>query len=91
LVTGVTHGGLGFETARAIAHHEPKLVILAGRSPKNTEEAAALIEKEVPSVKTKTLILDLGSFEAVRDAAARLNGWDLPGGIDVLINNAAVM
>jgi NAD(P)-dependent dehydrogenase (short-subunit alcohol dehydrogenase family) len=91
LITGVTYGGLGFEAARAIAHHEPKLLILAGRSPKNNEDAASRITKEVPDVKTKTFTLDLGSFKTVRDAAKELNSWDLEGGLDIVINNAAIM
>jgi NAD(P)-dependent dehydrogenase (short-subunit alcohol dehydrogenase family) len=91
LITGVTYGGLGFEAARAIAHKEPRLLILAGRSAKNNEDAASRIAKEVPVIKTKTLTLDLGTFKTVRDAAKEFNSWDLESGLDILINNAAIM
>jgi NAD(P)-dependent dehydrogenase (short-subunit alcohol dehydrogenase family) len=91
----VTHGGLGFESARAIAQCEPQLLILAGRSKDKNEEAKRLIEEEVKEnggkVEIKTLILDLGSFEKVREAVGVVEAWGLDGGIDVLINNAAIM
>lgn len=87
----MTIGGLGFETARALSHHEPKLLILAGRSAKNNDEAKNAILKESPNVNIKTLVLDLGSFEKIREAAKEVEGWDDSIVIDVLINNAAVM
>jgi FlaA1/EpsC-like NDP-sugar epimerase len=34
VVTGPSPGGIGYETARAIATKEPKLLILVGRDPK---------------------------------------------------------
>ena len=92
LITGTSQGGLGFETGRVIALHKPKLLILAGRDPLKNKETKKLIEKEANDVNIKLLKLDLGSFEAVRKSAATLKGWNWHGkGIDVLINNAAVM
>jgi NAD(P)-dependent dehydrogenase (short-subunit alcohol dehydrogenase family) len=97
LVTGHSKGGLGFETARAIALQKPELLILAGRSTTKNEESKKLIEKDlvnkgVTGVEIKLLELDLGSFTAVRKSAERLNRWDWGSkGIDVVINNAAIM
>jgi NAD(P)-dependent dehydrogenase (short-subunit alcohol dehydrogenase family) len=92
LITGISKGGLGFETARVIALHKPKLLVLAGRNQSKNEEAKSLIEKEAKDVNIKLLKLDLGSFAAVRQSAENLKGWNWEGnGIDVVINNAAIM
>lgn len=92
LITGITKGGIGFETARVIALQKPKLVILAGRTPSKNENAKSLIQAEVPNLDIRVLELDLGSFEKVRESAEVLKGWEWEGScIDVLINNAAVM
>jgi NAD(P)-dependent dehydrogenase (short-subunit alcohol dehydrogenase family) len=37
------------------------------------------------------LHLDLGSLQAVRDAAATVHAWDDVPVIDVLVNNAGIM
>lgn len=92
LITGISLGGLGFETARVIALHKPRLLILAGRNASKNEESKSLIEAEVRGVEIKIIQLDLGSFEAVRKSAETLKSWEWEGnGIDILINNAAVM
>lgn len=91
LITGVSKGGLGFEAARAIAYHEPKLLILSGRSDDKNKEAEGLIKAEVPSANIRLLKLDLGSFATVRESAKFVESWDKSEVIDVLINNAATM
>lgn len=92
LITGISKGGLGFETARVIGVYKPKLLILAGRNASKNEESKSSIQAEAPDVQIKTLELDLGSFEAVRKSADTLKAWDWEvKGIDILINNAAVM
>ncbi|KAF7550960.1 hypothetical protein G7Z17_g5359 [Cylindrodendrum hubeiense] len=89
LITGVTLGSLGADAARVIAAHEPKLLILAGRSEKTLNETIASIKTTSPKVDIKTLILDLGSQSSVRSAAAEL--LKLTPILDVLINSAALM
>ena len=89
LVTGVSPGGLGAYFAKAIAPYQPKLIILAGRSPSKTAETAKEIEAAQPGVATRTLELDLSSQAQVRKAAAEVLTYPEP--IDVLVNNAAVM
>lgn len=91
LVTGVSPNGLGAVFSEAIAAGSPALIILAGRSVSKVEETAKAITTAHPKVKTKTLRLDLGSFAAVREAAAEVNGWDDVPAIDVLVNNAGIM
>lgn len=91
LVTGVTLGGIGFETARAIALQNPKTLVLAGRSVQKIEDAEREIKKSAPHAPTRLLQLDLSSLKQVRKAAEVFNGWtDVPK-LDVLIANAAVM
>ncbi|KAI0695684.1 NAD(P)-binding protein [Cerioporus squamosus] len=89
LVTGVSPGGLGAYFVKVIAAHQPKLLILAGRSGSKLAETARELEAAHPDVTTRTLELDLSSQAQVRKAAAEVLSW--PGPIDVLVNNAAVM
>lgn len=91
LVTGVTPGGLGLETARVIALRDPKLLILAGRSPAKLQQAESIVKEAAPSTPVRQLVLDLGSIKTVRKAADEVNGWDDVPAIDVVINNAAIM
>lgn len=91
LTTGVTPGGLGATFVEGIAKANPSLLILAGRSASKVEATAKAIAELNPNVKTKTLIVDLGSMKSVRNAAQEVNSWaDVPK-IDVLVNNAAIM
>ncbi|KAF7559300.1 hypothetical protein G7046_g4852 [Stylonectria norvegica] len=91
LTTGVTPGGLGATFVEVIAASNPGLLILAGRNAAKCQKTADTIAAKHPNVKTRVLILDLGSLAAVRKAADEVNSWaDVPE-IDVLVNNAAVM
>jgi NAD(P)-dependent dehydrogenase (short-subunit alcohol dehydrogenase family) len=89
LVTGSTWGGLGAESARVIAKHNPKLLILAGRKQEALDETVQKIKEESPKANLRTLIIDLASLESVKKAAAEVNQYPEP--IDVLINNAGIM
>jgi NAD(P)-dependent dehydrogenase (short-subunit alcohol dehydrogenase family) len=91
LITGVTKGGLGRETARAISLHGPKLLILAARSQEKLAAAAEELKKAAPNVEVRGLQLDLSSQAAVRTAAAEVNAYPEDVVIDVLINNAGIM
>lgn len=82
VVTG-SNGGLGFETARALAEHGAT-VVLAVRDVEKGKKAAARMTGNVTVQE-----LDLTSLESVRAAAAGLHGT-FPR-IDLLINNAGVM
>lgn len=91
LITGVSPGGLGHETARAIALHSPKLLILAGRSASKVDAAQSSIQKATHGTPLRALIVDLSSLSSVRKAAAEVHSWaDVPA-IDVVINNAGIM
>ncbi len=89
LVTGVTPGGLGGHFVKVVAKHQPKLLILAGRSAIQSAETARELEAAHPGVAVRTLELDLSSQVNVRKAAAEVLSWQGP--VDILVNNAAVM
>ncbi|MET0306785.1 MAG: oxidoreductase [Solirubrobacterales bacterium] len=86
-VTGA-NGGLGLETARALAG-AGATVVIAARNQEKAAAAEASIRKSVPDAGLEVVRLDLGSLASVREAAAQiLAGHET---IDVLVNNAGVM
>ena len=87
LVTGAS-GGLGLETARALAAHGAE-VILAARDAAKTDSALRSIREQVPGARVTGTDLDLASLASIRACAARLRkDYDR---LDLLINNAGVM
>ena len=86
VITGT--GGLGYETALALARVGANVVI-AGRNTSKGEAALARIRQHVPHAIGRFEAVDLASLESIADFGARLRA----GGhtIDLLINNAAVM
>jgi NAD(P)-dependent dehydrogenase (short-subunit alcohol dehydrogenase family) len=87
VVTGAT-GGLGYETALALATAGSD-VILAARNPAKGAEARARIRADFHAAKTRFELLDLADLASVAAFAERLTGEGRA--VDVLINNAAVM
>ena len=87
VVTGA-NGGLGFETALALARHGAR-VVMAARNPEKTDRALARIRADVPSASLDVVPLDLGSLASVRKAANQILA-DHPR-LDLLVNNAGVM
>ena len=86
IITGT--GGLGYQDALALARAGGE-VIIAGRNPAKGAEAVARIRQSIPNAIVHFEVLDLANLRSVADFAARLRaGRD---GIDLLINNAAVM
>ncbi|PKR88312.1 short chain dehydrogenase [Pleomorphomonas diazotrophica] len=86
VVTGT--GGLGYETALALARAGGE-VIVAGRNPEKGAAAVAAIRAEAPDARVRFEPLDLASLASVADFAARLKGER--DSLDLLINNAGVM
>jgi NAD(P)-dependent dehydrogenase (short-subunit alcohol dehydrogenase family) len=87
VVTGA-NGGLGLETARALAAAGAH-VVMAARNPAKADEAVADIRRTAPGASLELVALDLASLASVRDAADRvLAAHDR---IDLLVNNAGVM
>ena len=86
VVTGT--GGLGFETALALARAGAE-VVLAGRSPSKGEASVARIRAEVPQANIRFAELDLGSLTSVAAFAGQMAAEH--GSLDLLVNNAGVM
>jgi NAD(P)-dependent dehydrogenase (short-subunit alcohol dehydrogenase family) len=87
VVTGAT-GGLGLETALALAGAGAE-VILAARNPDKGREALALIQRHHPQAKVRFEVLDLASLASIHAFADRMLAAGRP--VDILINNAGVM
>ena len=91
LTTGVSLGGLGAHFLAAVAVGNPALLILAGRNLQKCHATADAVSSTFPSIRTKLLELDLGSFQTVRKAAEEVLSWDDVPHIDILVNNAGIM
>ncbi|KAG9506750.1 hypothetical protein J7337_000288 [Fusarium musae] len=91
LTTGVTPNSLGATFILETASKSPFLLILAGRNASKLQEMSEAITKTNPSIKTRSLVVDLGSLASVRKAAEEVNGWSDVPSIDVVVNNAGVM
>src|SRR5688572_11096106 len=87
LITGAT-GGLGYETALALARAGADLV-LTGRNPEKGTDALARIRAEVPSARISYQGLDLSALANVAAFAERFTAAH--DRLDILINNAGVM
>jgi NAD(P)-dependent dehydrogenase (short-subunit alcohol dehydrogenase family) len=87
VVTGGT-GGLGYETARALAEAGSE-VILTGRDDRKGVQAIESISREVTGARVRYDKLDLASLASVADFAERMRSTRQS--LDLLINNAGVM
>jgi NAD(P)-dependent dehydrogenase (short-subunit alcohol dehydrogenase family) len=87
LVTGGT-GGLGFETARALARAGAEVVV-TGRNDAKGDEAIVKMRNQSPSAKVEYQRCDLANLAAVRSFAR--NFADTHQALDLLVNNAGVM
>jgi NAD(P)-dependent dehydrogenase (short-subunit alcohol dehydrogenase family) len=87
VVTGA-NGGLGFQTALALAGAGAHVVV-AARDLGKTAQAEARLRERYPSASLEVVPLDLGDLSVVSAAAQKvLAGHER---IDLLVNNAGVM
>ena len=86
LITGT--GGLGYETALALARAGAR-VVLAGRNPKKGSDAVGAIKQAVPGASVQFRQVDLASLASVAAFAAAVA--EDQDGLDLLVNNAGVM
>ena len=87
VVTGA-NGGLGLETARALARAGAH-VVMASRNLEKAQAAVEDIRAGVPDASLEVVACDLGSQAAVREAADQILAAHER--IDLLVNNAGVM
>ena len=87
VVTGA-NGGLGLETARALARAGAR-VVMATRDRAKTTAAEADIRTSDPDASLTIVPVDLGSLDSIGTAAAAIN--DRHQRIDILVNNAGIM
>lgn len=87
LVTGGS-GGLGLETARALAKQDAN-VIVTMRNKQKTESALAQLRSTNPKARITPIYLELGDLVSIR-SFAEIFLWCYPR-LHVLINNAGVM
>jgi len=87
VITGAT-GGLGFETALALAGAGAQ-VVLTGRNAAKGSAALAAIRAQYPAASIAYEHLDLASLASVREFAERFAGEH--DALDLLVNNAGVM
>jgi len=86
IVTGT--GGLGYETALALAG-AGAAVILAGRNPDKGAASVEAIQRAHPGASIRFERLDLASLASVAAFAERMLTTDAP--LHLLVNNAGVM
>jgi NAD(P)-dependent dehydrogenase (short-subunit alcohol dehydrogenase family) len=87
IITGAT-GGLGFETALALAG-AGATVVLTGRNDAKGQNAIQRIRGQFPNAKISYQTLDLASLASIADFVARFAAAHVS--LDLLINNAGVM
>jgi NAD(P)-dependent dehydrogenase (short-subunit alcohol dehydrogenase family) len=87
VVTGA-NGGLGFQTALALAGAGAH-VVLAARDPAKTAAAVARITARYPAASLEVVPLDLGDLSAVTTAADAVLARHER--VDLLVDNAGVM
>jgi NAD(P)-dependent dehydrogenase (short-subunit alcohol dehydrogenase family) len=87
VVTGA-NGGLGLETARALAAAGAQ-VVMAVRNQEKAAEAVAEIRRGLPDASLEVVTLDLASQASVREAAERILA--ARDRIELLVNNAGIM
>src|SRR5882757_3079454 len=86
VVTGAT-GGLGYETALALARAGAE-VILTGRDDRKGQSAIEKISREVSGAGVSYQRLALANFASIADFSQRMHSRQ---SLDLLINNAGVM
>jgi NAD(P)-dependent dehydrogenase (short-subunit alcohol dehydrogenase family) len=87
VITGAT-GGLGYETALALARAGAE-VLVTGRNVEKGRVAINQIKRAEPSAKVRFAMLDLASLASIRAFATSMLENGRPA--DLLINNAGVM
>lgn len=89
VITGTSDGGLGAETAIALAAAKPARLILLARSANKVQPVIEKIKAVDASINADFVPIELDDFDSVRTAARKIT--DMTDKIDILINNAGIM
>ncbi|KAB8229922.1 uncharacterized protein BDW43DRAFT_321786 [Aspergillus alliaceus] len=87
LVTG-GNNGLGKETVKQLAKHNPTKIYMGARSKAKASAAIAELKEQVPSANIIYLEIDLASFSSIKRAAATFLAEN--DRLHILVNNAGV-
>jgi hypothetical protein len=60
-------------TWEAIASHSAQLVIVAARKQSSSDETIDKIKQETPDANPRSLILDVGNIDSVKQASDQVN------------------
>ncbi|KAF3167811.1 hypothetical protein TWF788_011051 [Orbilia oligospora] len=89
IVTG-GNVGLGLETIRQLAKHNPAHIYLAARSAEKAGTAIKQLKADNPNAAPISFLpLDLSSFDSIKAAAKKIQ--DSESRLDILVNNAGIM
>jgi NAD(P)-dependent dehydrogenase (short-subunit alcohol dehydrogenase family) len=87
LVTG-GNNGLGKETIKQLAKHNPAKIYMGARSKSKASAAIAELKEESPSANIIYLEIDLASFSSIKRAAATFLAENV--NLHILVNNAGI-
>ncbi|KAM0714051.1 hypothetical protein Q7P37_011015 [Cladosporium fusiforme] len=89
-VIAITGGnaGLGAETVRKLAAHDPACIYLCARNPTSAEPLISEIKAQHPNANIVPIKLDLNSLESTKEAAAAIISQATR--LDILYNNAGI-
>ncbi|KAJ5464819.1 uncharacterized protein N7458_000505 [Penicillium daleae] len=87
LVTG-GNNGLGKETIKQLAKHNPAKIYMGARSKAKASAAIAELKDQVPSANINHLEIDLASFSSIKRAAATFLAENEC--LHILVNNAGI-
>lgn len=87
LVTGANKG-IGLAIATKLAQQPSHFVLVGARSLSKAQEAEQLVRKAVPSGQVGPLVIDLDDEKSIIAAAQTVK--ETHGGLDILVNNAAI-
>ncbi|EED21280.1 short-chain dehydrogenase, putative [Talaromyces stipitatus ATCC 10500] len=87
LVTG-GNNGLGKETVKELAKHNPTKIYMGARSKAKASAAIAELKEQVPSANIIYLEINLASFSSIKRAAATFLAEN--DRLHILVNNAGV-